>query len=285
MLCLGLFSSWHSLSRSANPPTSSSRRVLTNHQPSTSVLPSYLENSTILLALQSKSRRHINSGRRPRRTSKRLGHVHRGVHIPVDGSSRPGRHHRLHDFGTGHSLRRDGDRDVNRAGDHITLDDWRRGDGDSAGVGARCEDHVGALVGSSLADAGFAGGRCRCADEHAAVEGHRLVCWRGKAADAIRDATGWCYGSCRGEVDGRGAVDEFGDGLVVGQSLGARRLGRQTGHWRRRESLAVGDRGGLLDVIRCWGMLSVRDLAQFFPRRPDLQFTVTVGVIVMVAVE
>lgn len=249
------------------------------------VLISYLENSTILLALQSKRRRHIDSSRRPSRTGKRLGHVHRAVHIPVDGGSRPRRHDRLHDLGTGHGLRRDSDRDVNGTSDHVTLDNRRRGDGDGAGVGARCEDHVGAPVGSSLADAGSAGGRCRCADEHATVEGHRLVCWGGKAADTIRDAAGWSDSSCRGKVDGRGAVDEFGDGLVVGQSLGARRLGRQTGHWRRRESLAVGDRGGLLDVIRCWGMLSVRDLAQFFPRRPDLQFTVTVGVIVMVAVE
>ena len=130
MLYLGLFSSWHSLSRSANPPTSSSRRVLTNHQPSTSVLPSYLENSTILLALQSKSRRNIDSSRRRRRTRKRLDLVHRGGDFAANSGSRPRRHHRLLDYRTRHGLRRDSDRNVHGAGYDVALSDRRRGDGD-----------------------------------------------------------------------------------------------------------------------------------------------------------
>jgi hypothetical protein len=222
---------------------------------------SNLENTSILLALQSKSRRHINGSCRRRRTSKRLSHIHRGVNIAMDGSSRPRRHDRLDNFGARHSLRRDSNRNVHGAGDDIALSDRRGGDGDGAGVGAGSEDHVCALVGGSLAEAGFGGGGG--AEEHAAVEGHCLIGWRGEAADAIFDATGRCHCGGRGEVDGCGVFDEFADGLVLGQSLGARRLGCHTGHWRRRESLAVGDRGGLLDVVCRWDILSVGDLAQF----------------------
>ena len=208
-----------------------------------------LENSSVLLTLQSKSRRNIDRSRRRRRTRKRLDLVHRGGDFAANSGSRPGRHHRLLDYRTGHGRRRDGDREVHGAGDDVALGDRRRGDGDGGGVGAGCEDHVGALVGRALADAGAGGG---CADEHAAVEGHCLVCWGGEAAYAVRDATGRGHCGCRGEVDSRGTIDEFGDGLVVGYSLGARRLGRYASHWRRGESLAVGDCGGLLDVVCRW---------------------------------
>lgn len=161
---------------------------------------SYLKNSSMFLALQRKSRWHIDGGGHRSRTGERLGHVHRGVNITVDGGSRTRRHDGLQDFGTGHSLRRNGDRNVNGARDDVTLGYRGCGDGDGGGVGRRCEDHVCALVDSSLADAGFGS---RCTDKHATVNGHCLVCWGGKAAYAIRDAAGWCHGSCRGEVDCR----------------------------------------------------------------------------------
>ena len=136
------------------------------------VLSSYLENTPILLALHCKSRRHIDRSRRRRRTTNSLGDEHRGVNIAADSSSRPRGHDCLHNFGARHCLRRDSNRDVNSAGDDVALGDRRGSDGDGAGIGARCEDHVCALVGgwSSLAEAGFAGGGC--ADEHATVDGH-----------------------------------------------------------------------------------------------------------------
>ena len=125
------------------------------------VLPLYLKNSSILLALQRKSRGHIYGGRRRRRTGKRLGHVHRGVNVAVDGGSRAGCHDGLDDFRARYSLRRDSNRNVNRARDDVALRYRRRGDGDGGGICAGCKDHVRARVWGSLADAGAAG---RCAD-------------------------------------------------------------------------------------------------------------------------
>ena len=143
---------------------------------------------------------YIDGGGRRRHTGERLGHVHHGVNVAVYSGSRTRRHDCLDGLSAGHSLRRDGDRGENSTGDDVTLGYRRSCDGDDSGVGGCCEDHVRTRVWNSLADAGFVGG---CADQHAAVNGHRLVCWGGEAADAIRDTTGRRYGSCLGEIDCR----------------------------------------------------------------------------------